>query len=149
MNHLEESFSSISTIKELVDDVDRMIDCEDLEKEESATVLKGYLDIFTRKWTKHSEEIWNDVVIPCKIEDLHSYSETNYSEIADLLEEEKRLDETCENSLINSGNKWRSFSEWKGRCPTSLMNPEMVEPTQGVGTQDKGVNLGSITSDTK
>ena len=32
MNHLEESFSSISTIKELVDDVDRMIDCEDFEK---------------------------------------------------------------------------------------------------------------------
>ena len=53
MNHLEESFSSISTIKELVDDVDRMIDCEDLEKaKESATVLKGYLDIFTRKWDK-------------------------------------------------------------------------------------------------
>ena len=38
---------------------------------------------------------WNDVVIPCKIEDLHSYSELNYSEIADALEEEKRLDETC------------------------------------------------------
>ena len=96
MNHLEESFSSISTIKELVDDVDRMIDSEDLEKaKESATVLKGYLEIFTRKWDKAFRSAWNDVVIPCKIEDLTSYSELNYSEIADALEEEKRLDETC------------------------------------------------------
>ena len=28
--------------------------------------------------------LWNDVVIPCKIEDLHSYSELNYSEIKDV-----------------------------------------------------------------
>ena len=55
MNHLEESFSSISTIKELVDDVDRMIDCEDLEKAKESTVLKGYLEIFTRKWDKAFE----------------------------------------------------------------------------------------------
>ena len=53
------------------------------------TVLKGYLEIFTRKWDKAFRSAWNDVVIPCKIEDLHSYSELNYSEIADALEEEK------------------------------------------------------------
>ena len=71
-----------------------MIDCEDLEKRKGiVTVLKGYLDIFTRKWDKHSEA-WNDVVIPCKIEDLHSYSGLITLETPDAFEEEKRLDET-------------------------------------------------------
>ena len=94
-----------------------MIDCEDFEKakESKATVLKGYLEIFTVSGTYHSEVFWNDVVIPCKIEDLHSYSELNYrrSQISKKKNDWMRL-------LALSEQQWRQMNillRMKGRCP--------------------------------